>query len=215
MKPLARLCSRVLDIAYPRICRHCHRPIERELQATALCAACSRLCVLDMSTQLLDPLWVTSLYTYKSPLLSLLKSWKYSRDMQALQTLTWYWRKGIVSMPDEYFAGAVVTWVPMHFSKYLYRGFNSARQLALDVPGEKRTLLWRYLPGFSQAGKGRKDRLATAGFAIVPKKYNVQKVVLVDDIVTTGATLRACAVALLPKTGGNVRAVTLLRADSL
>ncbi len=94
--------------------------------------------------------------------------------------------------------------VPLHWSRLFQRGFNQsallASALASNTGWEERDLLVRTRPTGHQARrKKRADRLR----AIRSSMFRCRKpgnlpshVVLIDDLVTTGATLNACAKAL-------------------
>jgi ComF family protein len=116
--------------------------------------------------------------------------------------------------------GDVLTWVPVHPSRRRERGFDQAEELArataarLDLPA--RPWLRRRQRTIAQHTLGQQERAGnTAGaFVIQPgaePDIASRWVVVVDDIVTTGATLAGCAAALLGAGAGAVSAVTVAR----
>ena len=93
--------------------------------------------------------------------------------------------------------GAVVTWAPTSGSRRRTRGFDHAELLAralarrLGLPC--RSLLERR-PGPAQSGRSATVRRHHPGFRAT--RLCPATVVVVDDVVTTGATLSSSAVAL-------------------
>ncbi len=117
--------------------------------------------------------------------------------------------------------------VPLHRSKHVQRGFNQARLLAQQAlhrlrkadPGWRLTLapgtLMRLRATESQAGlTPRQRRMNLRGAFSVPNPVAVagRHVLVVDDIMTTGATARAAAQALLRAGAASVWIATLARA---
>jgi len=116
--------------------------------------------------------------------------------------------------------GEVVAWVPVHPSRRRERGFDQAEQLArsmaaiLDLPAAP--LLQRRQRTTAQHALGQAERAANTvdAFVAVPGfsgRYGGAWVVVVDDILTTGATLAGCAAALLEGGAGAISAVTVAR----
>lgn len=98
-------------------------------------------------------------------------------------------------------AAGVVTWVPMSPAKRRRRGYDQSQLLAkavgrtLDLP--VRRLLLPLRETATQHELGRAERFANVkgAYAGLPDTAG-QRVLLVDDILTTGATMMACAEAL-------------------
>ncbi len=89
--------------------------------------------------------------------------------------------------------------VPLHWSRRFWRGFNQAallaRPLARELGAPCGPLLIRCYGGRSQVGRSAEERRAALAGAFFARAAPAH-VVLVDDVVTTGATIVACARAL-------------------
>ena len=135
--------------------------------------------------------------------------------------------RAIGQLAGEAPAEMLVIPVPLHPSKYAQRGFNQARLLASCAL----TALQKMHPGWrlklasrtvvrqrateSQAGlTPRQRRLNVRGAFVVPDSQAVsgKHVLVIDDILTTGATARSVAQVLLRAGAMNVWIATLARA---
>jgi ComF family protein len=91
--------------------------------------------------------------------------------------------------------------VPLHAARKRDREFNQAERMAKRLAAAtginvNANLLKRVLPTRTQTQLSREDRAANMrrAFAIQPsRRLNGQRIVLVDDVFTTGATTSACA----------------------
>lgn len=111
---------------------------------------------------------------------------------------------------------AVLVPVPIHPARLRERGFNQAALLATTtarLTGHScEDALARTRDTPHQVGLGQAHRHANVRDAFVARvDVNGRFVVLVDDVATTGATLGACADALLAAGAAEVWAVTLAR----
>ncbi|HET8786439.1 MAG TPA: phosphoribosyltransferase family protein, partial [Candidatus Limnocylindrales bacterium] len=115
---------------------------------------------------------------------------------------------------------SLVANVPVHADRARQRGYDQAELIAsvaarhLQLPF--RPLLRRERATIAQFDLDRRDRARNVrgAFAVVPTlvpDVDGQWVLLVDDVVTTGSTLAACAVALHDAGALAVSAVTVAR----
>lgn len=92
--------------------------------------------------------------------------------------------------------------IPLHKRRYAERGFNQAEEIAkiiskyTGVPVIK--MLSRKLYTKQQALLSKEDRANNTNNAFVAKKVNEKypRIMLVDDVYTTGATMRSCELKL-------------------
>lgn len=112
--------------------------------------------------------------------------------------------------------------VPLHALKRLQRGFNQSADLARTLGLPVAPLLWRTRWTRAQAGltAAQRRRNVRGAFGIAPwvsrraqrRLFAGPVLVLVDDIMTTAATLDACARVLKQAGAREVRTLTLARA---
>jgi ComF family protein len=113
----------------------------------------------------------------------------------------------------------VVCPVPLHESRLRERGFDQSELIAevvadgIDRP--LRSLLARTRPTLPQVGLPVQSRAANVRGAFQARLQEViedKRVLLIDDLYTTGATLAECARVLRRAGAAEVRAFTLARA---
>jgi ComF family protein len=111
----------------------------------------------------------------------------------------------------------VIIPVPLHWKKEHQRGFNQSAEFgkglaeAMSLTFLKNGLTRKRFTE-TQTKKTRADRVANLKDAFVvthPDKVQGQHILLVDDVLTTGATLESCALALLQVEGVRVSMATI------
>jgi ComF family protein len=116
--------------------------------------------------------------------------------------------------------GDVLVPVPVHASRRRQRGFDQAELLAAVAARELGmpivAALARQERTSAQHSLGRADRAVNVGGAFVVRPWQAAAirgrwVVLVDDVMTTGATLATCAGVLVDAGAGPVSAITVAR----
>ncbi len=227
---LGRLRAALLDTLFPLRCAGCH-------QLGALwCAACqssvTRICppfclrcgqpfkhgqVCDACQRFpLSLNGIRSVTLFEGPLRQAVHAFKYSGCTDLAlplgQLLEHYWA-------DNPFPVDAIVPVPLYASRLRERGYNQsallARHLARAVHAPVvEDGLARVRATASQMTLSAAERQANVkdAFEGVTARVTGQRVVLIDDVCTTGATLEACSVALLRAGAVSVWALTLARA---
>jgi len=165
---------------------------------------------------------------YQSRMREAIHALKYDRLHPASAGLGRMLSQAIAQLAGEAPAEMLVIPVPLHPSKYAQRGFNQSRALAGEAlkflrrshPEWRLTLasstLLRQRATDTQAGlTPRQRRLNVRGAFLVsdPALVTAKHILLVDDILTTGATARAAAQALVEAGASSVWVATLARAQ--
>jgi len=150
--------------------------------------------------------------SYEGPARDALKAFKLGGERRTARALARWMVPAALSLGG----ATAVTWVPSTRRSDAARGFTPAEELArplaraLELPA--RRLLAKTRETRDQAALSRRERRANLTGAFAPIARLPACVLLVDDIMTTGATADACASAM--KAGGarRVLVVTFARA---
>ncbi len=108
--------------------------------------------------------------------------------------------------------GMVCTWLPTSGRRRRARGFDQSELLAraiarrLTIPAAS---ILRRSPGQAQTGRSRADRAQNVVFRTT--RAAVGPLLVIDDVCTTGATIRAAALALEEIGAESVQFVTVAR----
>lgn len=111
----------------------------------------------------------------------------------------------------------VIMPVPLHIRKRAQRGYNQAEQFGLGIAQSTGLPLIgdnmiKILETSSQTNKSRDERIANVKHSIAINKSSDilnKHILLVDDVVTTGATLEACGKILIENGAAKISVVCL------
>ena len=125
----------------------------------------------------------------------------------------------LAALPREQEFDALVP-VPLHWRRQWQRGFNQAELLArmigrrTGIPVVK--ALGRVQATVTQASLGNSSRRRNVASAFRCKRARLvegKRILLIDDVMTTGATAASCAQALKRAGAGKVALLTVARVD--
>jgi ComF family protein len=156
---------------------------------------------------------------YDGALRDLVHAFKFDGRRRLARVLGERMREAGASLLED---AACVVPVPLHPWRRLTRGFNQAHDLAVTLGPPVVAALWRRRATASQSGLAAtvRRRNVRGAFCMAPLvsrrtlalRIEGRLVVLVDDVVTTGATLDACARVLKGAGAREVRILTAARA---
>ena len=223
--PLCSSCRPLLEDYLPLFapdlrCRVCGKPLLSEI---GLCMQCRSRPVLTC-TDGVYPLHVYRLWTK-----SLLHAWKAEGRRTLSPLFAGLLARSLHELSEHFAAGSPLPLVPVppRPGKIRRSGWDQISELCALLKkdhGQTVLPLLRRLSSGEQKKRGRRERLAAAKSAYVyaPSRSALRRikkeglpaaVVLLDDVLTTGATLEACAQALKAAGVRTVYAVTLFIVD--
>ena len=196
-------CQSAIEPLSAPICVRCGRPAETE----GLCTTCER------TPSHLDRISATAVFAH--PLREAIHELKYNNNRTLAQPLgdrmAAFWQ-------ERRFAADLIIPVPLHHSREAERGYNQAALLARvlgsatgvhvteHVVARRKATRQQALLNAAERRENVKDAFVCRG------DVAGKRIVLVDDVCTTGSTLEACAQALKMAGAESVWAFTLARA---
>lgn len=149
---------------------------------------------------------ITSLYTYNEAMQDFLHQYKFLQDVALADVFKEELRE-VLKLK------ATIIPIPMHHEKKIDRTFAHVEQLLISAQVSYADVLVKI--GTEAMGeKSKEQRLAMPTQFKLKRniKVDLETVVLVDDIMTTGTTLRHAATVLKEAGAKHIEAVTLIRA---
>ena len=207
------LCAECWDSVVflgPPQCPACGFPFEYSLGEGALCGACSRRRPVFERAR--------AAVAYDDASRHLILAFKHGDRTDAAPAFArWLARAGGELLGE---AECIVP-VPLHWSRLFARRYNQAALLAQNlgrlgsVPVVPDALVRRRrTPPQGRMGTAARRRNLAGAFAVGPRgraRIEGRRVLLVDDVLTTGATAAACGRTLLGARAGAVDVLTLAR----
>lgn len=219
----------ILDLLFPKKCIGCKRIgsyfcqdcVSTIIPAKPICFYCQKLSVNGQTHLLcqrrfgLDGLW--SLGIYQGILREAIKQFKYRQIKELAKSfIEIIWKEWIKSPPIKGQNWVIVP-VPLHWWKDNSRGFNQtavigqllSKELGLGYC-EALKRVRNTKPQAKLESKGRQQNIKNA-FALTKRSMLNANILLIDDVWTTGSTLKECCLVLKKAEVKKVWALTLAR----
>ena len=200
-----------LSLIYPKLCLGCNNLLLAN--QNSICSSC----LIELSTvgvankslnffSINEYFSITYLYSYNNPLVKeLIYALKYKGQYRLGKLLGVELAKALINKGMSTKIDAIVP-VPIHKSKRRKRGYNQSFYIAkgvaevLKVPLHE--IVLKTTKGNTQTNKKRYDRWLNVSDSFHVAISNLDKskhILIVDDVITTGATMESCAQAIFNK----------------
>lgn len=204
MNFLRELWDAMIYFLFPPRCPVCREFVDEPYQ---LCAACvKKILRLDFYDRQVPPIEkVLRVTKYRDGSRDLLRKLKFDNNLRVVPALKKILddvsdREEILSLLA---AVDCATVVPLHADRLKERGFNQTEEIfgewlaKKNLPPKNFLMRTRATPKLYNLGKAERQKVLSGVFApIEPVDLRGQKILLVDDIFTTGTTCRECAAVL-------------------
>jgi len=203
-------CWEKVDFICDPLCQCCGKPFEFDPGMDAVCGVCLRK----------QPIFerARSAVVYNENSRRFILSYKHGDRMDMVPAMVLWLAGAGGELIDD---AEIIAPVPLHWTRYLSRRFNQSAELARWISNGSDTvfapdLLTRRKRTASQAGLNAKQRAKNVRGAFAVKSGWIEnvtgkRVLLIDDVLTTGATLNACAGILLWAGASAVDVLTVAR----
>ena len=228
---LARFGGALLDFLYPPQCLLCNAG-EHTSETPHLCATCLKALRAEPVPPPVDLAAALARHGLPCFVDETLAAWEYSERMQTLvQAMKYEGKRSLAGLLAAGMATrlaaasggshpeGVMVAVPMHARRRRERGYNQstllAGQLSKTWGVPKSNHLCRVRDTLQQAKLSAAERRVNVdrAFAVTrPEAFLNKNVLVIDDVVTTGSTVNACAEALKAAGALQVRVIAAARA---
>ncbi len=196
-------------------CEICGGPLESVVSGESRCARCVATRPHYGKARAIAR-YRTTAEDQPGTLPALIRRHKYGLDQSVGRALVEYLGDRLPVSASDY---DLIVPVPLHWRRLWWRGFNQAALLAEEIARRLRLPLdvvsfVRHRSTTSQTARHHDDRIRNVRRAFVvihPERIRGRRLLLIDDVMTTGATVDECARTLVAAGARSVDVFTLAR----
>jgi len=209
-----KLVAWLLDLIYPPKCAFCGKLLKKD--ETDLCGKCRKeLPEVKGSVKRGESYRLCwPVYYYEGDVVESIRRFKFAGRQQYARV---YGRLIAMALLRNQVEFDVLTWVPISKQRRKERGYEQTELIAQTVAAELGTTCVPTLKkvidnppqSLQKSAAKRRGNVLNAYQAVHPERFSGKRVLLIDDIVTTGATLSECSKTLRMAGAEQVECATL------
>ncbi len=192
----------IRDIVAPPFCASCKVFLSQE---SVFCVSCYASIIPIITTQLSitasKKVTVFAISDYKHPIKKLIQAKHYKNKIAGIQLGQLMWQMTNIDKVDF----DIIVPIPLHWTRYAYRGFNQAYDMSKIIAQEsdkpiinllRRTKKTRFQAELSGDSREQNVKGVFGVYVKNKNKFEGKHILLVDDLMTTGSTIKQAAKVL-------------------
>lgn len=204
-KTIILLKDSLLEIVYPKEqkCICCDR------EAEVICEECLKKIIRCNDNEI-------SFAFYNSTMKKLILDFKFKKNFAAGELLAKLISEKVKKYDDDY----ILTFVPITKKKLKLRGFNQCEYICNELSKISNLKVEKTLKQIKEVkeqktlGKDGRYKNVLGAFEIIDKKQvEGKKIILIDDVITTGATINECKKILMKNGIKKIKLLTIAKSD--
>ncbi len=218
------LCKEISEVR-KGLCQHCQDKLAP--RTGGYCPRCGKIFGLASypptvcsDCQTSPPLWGALFFyaVYEEQLRELILSYKFAKGLQHSRLLQELALAAYNKNSEKHDYDLLIP-IPLHWKRLLWRGFNQSLELAKFLARKQKIPLStkalqrvKHTPPQSTLPLQERTKNLCGAFQANADLVHGKKILLIDDVMTTGTTLRECSKVLLQAGALNINILVLARA---
>ena len=216
IKKNSSLFDIITQLLFPKLCYSCQKLLADQSSSTSICPECQAQ--LEFATNQKQTIY--SLYKFNPTIQKLIHLLKYKQKKHLGRKLCYMNKKRIIDKLSPWNIQAIVP-VPLYRTRFSQRSYNQSEQIGkalssiLQIPlYPKACKRIHYTQSQTKLSKAEREKNLIGVFRSHPKQHFGEKnLLVVDDVLTTGTTLKQVTLALKKITNGKIYGFTLATAN--